>query len=115
MQTATAQRPQFTEALIRAKLVTDQRWLEQAVVAIYKRQTPDEQASQTTAHLNGRGFSGVDARTGSYLARWLMRGPSFHLSGKFLDRARRMMPKYSKQLLECALARQAREQHQEAA
>lgn len=103
MTNATAQAP-ITEAIIRAKLVTDQRWLEQAVVAIFKRQTPDEQSSQCTSHLNGRGYSGVDARSGSYMAAWIMRGN--HLNGKWLAKAQRMMPKYSKQLLECAQARQ---------
>jgi hypothetical protein len=28
-----------------------------ALVVLYNRQTADEQASQTTSHLNGRGFN----------------------------------------------------------
>lgn len=95
----------ITETEIRTKLATDQKWLERAVIVIYSRQTATEQSSRTTINDNGIGFSASDANVMSYCATWINKGN--HLSGKFLDRARKIMPKYSKQLLKIAQAREA--------
>jgi|11_taG_2_1085331.scaffolds.fasta_scaffold02258_2 hypothetical protein len=43
-----------------------------AVLAIWKRQTEDEQSSKCTSHDNGIGFSQADATHGSVLAEWMM-------------------------------------------
>lgn len=79
--------------------------VERAILAIYARQTADEQATKTTRHSNGRGFSGADASLGSYYARWILDGK--HLNGRHLERARTMSLKYVGQLLEVAKEKQA--------
>jgi hypothetical protein len=88
----------ITEDIIRQKLMTDLRWLEAAILAIYRRQTDDEKAAGATKHLNGVGFSGCDSVTGSYMAKWIQGGR--HLSGKWVEKAQRIMPKYTRQLLD---------------
>lgn len=93
----------ITKEIILNKLATDQKWLERGVLAIYKRQTEDEKQSEQTSHSNGRGFAGCDARRGTRMAQWLIKG--YHLDGKHLEKARKMMPKYAGQLLIVALER----------
>jgi hypothetical protein len=88
----------INEDIIRQKLATDLKWLEAAILAIYRRQTADEKAEGATKHNNGVGFSGSDSVTGSYMARWIQDGR--HLSGKWVEKARRIMPKYTRQLLD---------------
>lgn len=90
----------FTPELIKSKIETSQEWLERGIVAIFNRQTRDEQADQVTKHQNGVGFNGVDARYMSYLARWLKSGK--HLSGNHLVKARNKMVKYVGQLTKIA-------------
>lgn len=87
-------------AFLRYKLATDQAWAEKALVTIHKFQTADEKATEATRVYNGVGFSGFDARSCSYMAKWIMSGK--HLSGKFLARAFRMAPKYAEQLRKIA-------------
>ncbi len=97
----------ITVELIKEKLATDQRWLEAAVLAIFRRQTGEEQRSRQTIEVNGRGFNGPDARCGTYMAKWLL-GVHWEdgkkvrntLDGKWLVKARTIMPKYAKQLLD---------------
>ena len=43
-----------------------------AVLAIWKRQTQDEQSGKYTSHDNGIGFSQADAIHGTVLAEWMM-------------------------------------------
>jgi len=43
-----------------------------AILAIWKKQTADEQASFSTNHDNGIGFSQADAAHGTQLAEWMM-------------------------------------------
>lgn len=90
----------LTVELIKAKLQTDVKWIESAVRAIYKRQTAEEQAAGSTIEENGRGFSGVDAVCGTIMGKWLMQGN--HLNEKWLAKAKKIMPKYAKQLLDAA-------------
>lgn len=77
-----------------------------AMVAIYNRQTWDEQQSSDTRHTNGIGFSGADARTGTYYAKWVLSGRK--LTGNHLMKARMMSFKYVRQLCEIATARMAK-------
>jgi hypothetical protein len=79
------------------------RAVERAIVAIYNRQTADEQSAQDTKHSNGIGFSGADARLGSYYAKWVLSGKN--LTGNHLMKARMMSYKYVRQLSEIATAR----------
>lgn len=88
---------QYTIEIVKSKLSSDQRWIEQAIVKLYDFQTADEQASDETKHENGVGFNAFDAKVLSYYATWLKRGN--HLNGKHLDKAKKMVPKYAKQIL----------------
>lgn len=90
----------YTELDIVGMLLSDNLSVDRAVMAIYNRQTQDEKRISDTRVLNGIGFNGADARTGSYYARWIMSGRN--LSGHHLERARAMMIKYRKQLMDIA-------------
>src|SRR5574337_878352 len=90
----------WTEASIVNLLNGNDRAVERAMVAIWKRQTEDEQRSENTHWRNDIGFSGADARRGSYFAQWVMRGN--RLTGTHLAKARAMAIKYRKQLLSIA-------------
>ena len=90
----------WTEAAIIALLQSNNRAVERAILAIFARQTEDEKSTESTRHENSRGFSAADARTGSYMARWMSSGK--RLDGKFLDKARKMAVKYRKHLVEVA-------------
>lgn len=72
--------------------------VERAILALFKRQTPEEQATQATSASNGRGFSSFDAPKGTYYANWIKSGR--HLTGKHLQHARMMAKKYIRQLVE---------------
>jgi hypothetical protein len=88
---------------IRWLLNMNDRAVERAMVAIYNRQTADEQVSSDTKHQNGVGFTGADARLGTYYAKWVLKGNS--LTGNHLMRARMMSYKYVRQLTDIATAR----------
>lgn len=81
---------------IKEKLKTSNRWLEKGVIAIYQRQTNDEQQVRRTTHRNGMGFSAADAGYLSYVAKYLIDGG--RLSGHHLEKTRRKMLKYAGQL-----------------
>lgn len=82
--------------------------VERAILAIYARQTADEQITETTSHKNGVGFSGVDAEILSSFAQQIERKSGngvkigHCLSEKQMAIARRKMMRYSRQLLEVA-------------
>ena len=97
----------WTPEAIKEKLLTNQTWLERAIVAIYEKQTASERATEATLIRNDIGFNAVDAHTGSYMAKWIKSGK--RLSGKFLDKARKMMPKYAVQLAAIALIQEKRD------
>jgi hypothetical protein len=96
----------WTKAEIINLINTSDRAVERAVLAIYARQTADEQEAGVTSHLNARGFNGSDASYGSYCARWLLKGN--HLTGKHLGRCRSLVRKYHRQLAEDANIRLAK-------
>lgn len=92
------------------------------VEALYARQTADEQSSETTAHHNGRGFNGTDARLLSSFAKQIhqwrqtdveSRRYAFPLSPKQFRIAAYRLKKYAGQLATIAnenLEREAREE-----
>lgn len=93
----------WTKEEISAKLQTSDAWVVRAVIAIYERQTEDEQVSMTTNHHNSVGFNGVDAEIMSSFAQQAKRRGS--LSPKQLVIARRKIMKYAGQL--AAIANEA--------
>lgn len=90
----------MTQDEIKAKVANEARWCERAILAIYARQTADEQESYTTTHHNGVGFSACDAEIMTSFALQLRKGR--RLSAKQLTIAQKRMPHYARQLNEIA-------------
>lgn len=90
----------WTKEEIAEKLITDLKWLTRGILAIYNRQTYDEQQMLETKHHNGMGFSGADSRFLSAMAQNLQKG--WNLSEKQIAVSRRMMKKYAGQLAKIA-------------
>lgn len=92
----------FNEAkkIVRDKLLTDPAWLVRGLLAIYARQTADEQRAEATELHNKVGFNGADANilTG-FAKQWQTRE---WFSDKQMGMLRRLMPKYSAQLVRIA-------------
>lgn len=91
-------------------LATNDRAVEKAILVLYKRQTPDEQATKSTRHRNNRGFNSADARIGTYLARHIRSGN--RLTGKWLLKGRELAYFYIGQLIEEATFKMEREANQ---
>jgi len=90
----------WNQESIKAKLLTDNVWLERAVVALYKKQTQSEKAVRATTEHNGVGYNYADARLMSYYATWILSGKK--LSGHHLEKARNKILKYTGQLTRIA-------------
>jgi hypothetical protein len=103
----------WTKASVAALLDANPLAVERAIVAIYNRQTADEQAAHVTKHNNNVGFSAFDAETGTYLAKWILSGK--HLSGKYAERGHKLAKRYVRQLVEIANAKSQKSQKVEAA
>jgi hypothetical protein len=92
------------KAFIRSKIETNDLWCVRALIAIYRNQTPDEQANHDVQEDNGVGFSGPDAPFATKLAQQVisrMANPHNHrplLSDKQLAVARKIMVRYAGQL-----------------
>ena len=100
--------PKHTKESIRAKLATSDNWMTRGMVAIFKMQTIDEQATDQTREENGVGFTGCDAFILSQFAKqvidWQEGRSDFRspLSPKQTALARRKMVKYAGQLAKIA-------------
>ncbi len=102
----------LTVEQIKEALVKDQYLLETAIVAIWEKQTEDEQRSKTTNHTNGVGFAHCDAFRGARMAEYILKGVNHYgkdfgqnLTGTHLEKAKKFMPKYAKQLYKLQLAK----------
>lgn len=105
-KTAATIRFEAMKTRISSKLSTDPRWVEAAILALYTRQTTDEQAGGVTRHDNSQGFTAADARRMSFVAEFLKGGK--HLTReKALGTYSRRLQKYAGQLARIALAKQA--------
>jgi len=62
-----------TKAEIVSLLLNNDRALCRALVVLNNRQTPDEQVSESTRYLNGRGFSAAHAPRGTSMANFFKR------------------------------------------
>ena len=96
MTEVTASKKAYTKEEIREKLATDIRWLIRGLIAIFDRQTADEQQSDQTNHNNSVGFNGTDAPFMSIMARRAKEGKPF--SEKQIACIRKAMLKYAGQL-----------------
>lgn len=93
-------RPDVAKEIVRAKILSDDKWLEHALLALYSKQTTEEQKQQMTKDENGRGFNGRDAELLSSFAKQLKeRG---WLSNKQKAICRRWLMKYAGQLVRIA-------------
>ena len=90
----------WSKAAIVELLNSNDRAVERGLVAIYQRQTLEEQVSSTTVKRNGIGFSGSHARLGTYYAKWIL--GNRRLTGQHLSKGRAMILHYAGQLLEIA-------------
>jgi len=90
----------WTRTEIEALINGNDRAVERAMVAIWERQTADEQETQDTRHHNGRGFAAWSARSGTYFAEWVRSGR--RLTGKHLVKARKIALHHAGQLTDFA-------------
>lgn len=109
---------------IKSILASNDRAVERAIVVLVLRQTTSEVGQGATTESNGRGFSAFS----TYLAKWILNlrsnataqeveraaflflastAPGRPLSGRFLDKGRKIATFHHKQILEVALAKQA--------
>ena len=75
---------------------------EKAILALYARQTEDEQPTLATRHSNGRGFNASDARKMSFIAEFLRKGG--HMKAETCRKHAPRLRKYAGQLVEVANA-----------
>jgi hypothetical protein len=87
-------------SMIKDNILADSIWMARGILAIYDRQTEDEQNNETTRYHNGVGFGAVDANILSSFAKQLQKGRS--LSPKQTQIAHKNMPKYCQQLARIA-------------
>lgn len=84
------------KVFLKTKLSTNDKWAQVALIRIYERQTPDEQAAKDTVHRNNIGFSGADALFLSSFAEQLQKNG--RLSSTQLQFLKKIMPKYWNQI-----------------
>jgi hypothetical protein len=103
MQVDPFQTP-WTTARILQLLYTQDKAVERALLSLYQRQEPDEQAARETLKKNDVGFNAADARTLSNYAKIVSLGGT--LPPEQMKEARQRVLKYAGQLLSIALAKQ---------
>ena len=102
----------LTTDMIREKLLSDDRWLARALVALNERQTWDERRDETTRYHNEQGFRPMHAKRGTSMARfYVQRG---YLTPKQIawwrartDSGKSRIEIYAGQLLKVAQAKKA--------
>lgn len=88
---------QYTVDEVKAKLLTNDKWLYRGLLRIYSFQTLDEQRVKHTKYHNGMGFNGTDGTILSSFAQFLKR--TGFLTAKQKKLARKKMQKYAGQLV----------------
>lgn len=90
----------WTRSEIENLVSTNDRAVERAMVALLSRQTEDERAQGTVNHHNRKGFAAFNSKSGTYFAKWVESGRQ--LSGKHLDKARKIALHHAGQLTDIA-------------
>lgn len=90
----------LTKEKIQTMLLTNDKWLLAGLLAIYNKQTLDEKDKQETKETNGIGFNGMDSKILSSLAEGYIKYKK--LTEKQKNVVRKLLPKYSGQLLKIA-------------
>lgn len=93
------------KAMIQDALAKSDVFVERAILALYDRQTAEEQVLAVTENDNGVGFTGADAEILTSFAEWIKK--SWKTEGKRLSDkqriiARKKLPKYWAQLADHA-------------
>jgi hypothetical protein len=90
----------YTKEQIQEMLKTKDKAVIRGILALYERQTRDEQTTKDTKHRNGVGFNSADASLlSSFAEQFKRRG---FLSSKQIDWARKKLMKYARQLADIA-------------
>jgi len=90
----------YSKEVIKEKLFTEVNWLYRGILAIYNKQTTEEQSAEATLKHNKVGFNSCDAYILSSFARQILQ--KGRLSARQIDVARKKMPKYAGQLIKIA-------------
>lgn len=90
----------WTRPEIENMVRTNDRAVERAMVALLDRQTRDEQQTGSVNHHNRMGFAACNSKSGTYFANWVNGGRQ--LTGKHLDKARRIALYHAGQLTDIA-------------
>ncbi len=96
----TATRKIWTRDEIINKINTDNRWVERAILRLWKGQTNEERQAENTYDHNDVGFSSAAAHIGSYLGKWVESGKP--LTGKWLEKGRKIALNHVRQLVKFA-------------
>lgn len=78
---------------IRKSLNESARAVEAALMILWERQTHDEKSREDTHETNSLGLAVPHASNVAYYAKWIQAGN--HLSGKHLERARKIAHRYA--------------------
>jgi hypothetical protein len=92
----------WTKEEILQGINTSTKWLTRGIVAVYRRQTEDEQRSATGRHHNKQGFTLFDAEFLTSIARQILAWRA--LSVIQVECSRKCMQKYAGQLTKIANA-----------
>lgn len=87
---------EWTVDVIREKITTDRRWTERGLIALYERQTSQEQDGERTIECNHQGFNALDAEILTSFSKWLLSGRP--LTNRQLACAQKKLAKYAGQL-----------------
>lgn len=96
----TMPKKKWTKTEIQANLICSNLWLYQGLLAVYERQTADEQNSEYSKYNNKVGFSSADSTFLTSIAKQAL--DRRRLSEKQVEITRKLMLKYSGQLAKIA-------------
>lgn len=85
---------------IKEMLINNDNAVIRGILALYEKQTLDEQTAKNSRHSNGIGFNRFDSRTMSLYANQIKTG--YELDAVQFRDARERIMKYSKQLMRIA-------------
>lgn len=91
----------WTKESIQQLIKTNDAAVARAILALYARQTDAERSTAHTSVENGIGFNKIDAPFLTSIAKALPRY-NMHMTPRQLATARKMLPKYWRQLLQVA-------------
>ena len=97
-----SERKKYTKDEIVTQIQNNRAWAVRALMAIYERQTADEQVAETNHIHNGAGFTSFDAPILTSMAKFYEQ--KHFLTDKQLGVVRKRIVRYHRQLFELANA-----------